>query len=240
MSVDDARAALDALEVGSTESILRANEIVAAGVAHYWPGPDDHDEAIGCRFVEQPDLWLRQRWLAWSGADETELARIRRRERVDWRTALKIGVGYCSQQAMVLVGYLRERGVEARVMGIDGHVVAVVDTPDGEWVLDPDYGVAIPMTLREIAASPQVVREIYGDAGYPEARLVQLTGIYARDKASEYGGRKIGQLTPTAEAARQAALWGGIGLAVVGVRLRRASRNADGTDGVASGHRDPA
>lgn len=240
MPVDEALAALEALDVGTTAAIVRANALVAAGMASYWPAPGEHDDALDCMFIEQPDLWIRQRWLEWSGADHDGLDRIRRRERVAWRTAPRIGVGYCSQQAMVIAAYLRERGVEARVMGLDGHVVAVVETPDGRWVFDPDYGVVIPATLEELAANPQLVRKVYGDAGYPEASLVELAGIYSKGEAREYGGTMIGQLASAADGSRHAALWGGLACAALGLRLRPSARHADGADGVATGHRDPA
>ena len=241
ISVEEARARLDALAVGDAESIAHASEIVAAGMAHYWPSPGTSDEALECRFIEHPDLWLRMRWLEWTGGDEAELEQMRRRERSDWRAALAVGVGYCSQQAIVLTGFLRERGVEARTVGLGGHVVTVAQTPEGEWVLDPDYGVVIRRPLAEVAANPRIVREIYGGAGYPEARIVQLTAIYSSGKSGEYGGPKIGQLTDRGEAARHLALWGGLAAAVVGVRLRRGgSAHARDAQREAARHLDSA
>lgn len=57
---------------------------------------------------------------------------------VDWVARC----GLCSQRAFWLSEILRRHGTEAQLLGLDGHVIAIVQEPSGRhWVLDPDYGV---------------------------------------------------------------------------------------------------
>jgi hypothetical protein len=232
--------ALETLAITDADSIARASEVITAGMVHYWPSPGAHDRDLECRLLEQPDLWIRLRVLEWTGSDPDELAMLRRRERADWRTALTVGVGYCSQQALALTGFLRERGVEARTVGLDGHVVTVAVTPVGEWVLDPDYGVVIRHPLAEVARSPDIVRSVYADAGYSTDKVERLVEIYAAGKNGEYGGTRIGAPSRRADQTRHVALWGGL-IAAVGAGLlwRRTSVSEQIPRGAPSGE-DPA
>jgi hypothetical protein len=185
-------------------------------------------------------LWIRLRVLEWTGSDPDELATLRRRERADWRTALTVGVGYCSQQALALTGFLRERGVEARTVGLDGHVVTVAMTPVGEWVLDPDYGVVLRHPLAEVARRPDIVRTVYGDAGYAVDKVERLVEIYAAGKNGEYGGTRIGAPSRRADQTRHVALWGGLIAAVGAGFLWRRTSVSQQIPGRAPSGDDPA
>jgi hypothetical protein len=221
--------ALEALPVKDAESVARASELVAAGMVHYWPAPGTHDPGLEVGPLEQPDLWMKLRILEWTGSDPDGLAALRRLERDDWRTALAVGVGYCSQQALVLTGFLRERGVEARTVDLDGHVVTVAATPAGEWVLDPDYGVVLRHPLIEVAGSPELVRAVYGGAGYSRQRVERLVEVYSAGSQADYDDNlKIGMPSPGADLARRVALWGGLAAGIVTLfglaRLKHSSR----------------
>jgi len=231
---------LERLEVADAASIARASELVAGGMVHYWPAPNRRDEELECRFLEHPELWFRIKWMDLTSGEAAELGRLRRLERRDWRTALLLGVGYCSQQAIVLAGYLQERGIEAVPMGLDGHVVTVARTPSGEWVLDPDYGVVIPHSLDDLEARPELVREHYGAIGTSEDRLAQLAEIYGEKGNAEHVGGDIGKLAIRDEDARRDALWGGLAALAGGLWLRRLSRKPQQASREAALHHDAA
>jgi len=242
ISPREALAELERLEPVDAASITKACEIVAAGMVHYWPAPTQRDHAIECRFLEHPDLWIRMKWLDWRGGDESMLTGLRRLERADWRTALLVGVGYCSQQATVLARYLREQGVDACAMGLGGHVVTVAAIPQGQWVLDPDYGVVLPHSLRELEEKPELVRGYYEAIGTPQEMLDKLVSIYGPEGNSEYFGGEveISRIERRPMRIRQLAFWGGLAALAGGLWLRRLARKTQQAPGEAALHHDAA
>ena len=107
---------LEAIDHADADVVAKATMLVASGMANYWPALGVHDAALDCGFLEDPIEWTRRFFLG--GAEElvpgfTEHQTL---ERADWRIALRKGVGFCSQQSMVLAGYLRERGIESDVL----------------------------------------------------------------------------------------------------------------------------
>jgi hypothetical protein len=90
-------------------------------------------------------------------------------------------VGLCSQEAFVLTGILRERGIKADIVGLDGHVVvtAPVDSAQNTWwIFDPDYGVVIPNNISQIEANPQLIRPYYAAVGYTTQKIDTLVSYY--------------------------------------------------------------
>ncbi len=183
ISAHDALIALEALDIngvgaGHMEDLTRANALVAAGMAHYWPLPGAVDPAIECGVLEDPGLWWKIQLGEWTGSDPDTLLRRKRAERGDWRTALALGVGFCSQQAFILDGFLSERGIEARAVGIGGHVIVVASSTDGECVLDPDYGVVLPFSLATAETDRARVAAQYLAAGYPPKQVELVSGLF--------------------------------------------------------------
>jgi hypothetical protein len=73
----------------------------------------------------------------------------------------KSGVGNCSQSVRVITEIARRDGVKARVVNLDGHVVAEI-LIGGFWKMsDPDYGIAFDGSVRDASrgTSADVIRE---------------------------------------------------------------------------------
>lgn len=83
-------------------------------------------------------------------------------EFVNWRKGIERGVGLCSQQAIVETEILNENGIEASVVGLDGHVVVTAKIENDRWIMaDPDYGVIIPFDLKEIESNTNIIKPYY-------------------------------------------------------------------------------
>jgi hypothetical protein len=221
-----ALAELDRLDPSTTAAIDRATMLVGAGMANFWPSADRADAEIECGLAENPDFWIKMRWAELIGDGSPESSDLRRAERADWRTALRLGVGFCSQQALVLVGYLREHRIEAEVMRLGGHVIAVATTPDGPRVLDADYGVVLPMALSEAERSPELVRTHYLAAGYTAQQVEFVVAMYEPEGNAAYRSNLI----PIAEVSVSAMSMIGGGLLLVcaaATALRQRSPLAD-------------
>jgi hypothetical protein len=88
-------------------------------------------------------------------------------------------VGLCSQHALIVLDALKRRGIVARLVLLDGHVVASAQVDDERWwVLDPDYGVVIPQSIEQIQEAPESVRPFYRAAGHSEKVIDLLVQLY--------------------------------------------------------------
>jgi len=148
---------------------LRAHDVVTRGMAHYW-----RDDGVDKYHLRLPP-W--ENYVLWA-ASFVRPGMYRKWEFADPDRALERGVGLCSQAAIVLVHALRNNGVPAVIVGLDGHVVAMAAVAPGKRILlDADYGVVVPFGLTEVSANPDLVRPYYA-AKYPPAKVDQMVGIY--------------------------------------------------------------
>ena len=204
---------LEELDPGGPDAPAAAMRVVHAAMLHHWPDEGRRDAETECRLVDDPIVWCRLRVLDAFGADAAELAR---RERGDWRAALRLGVGLCSQQSVVLAEALRERGIDAGATGLGGHVVVVVRSGGGERVLDPDFGVELPMALAVAERSPESVRDAYLGAGVDGATARRIAEIYGAAGNGVYPAPLLGAWTVRGALSLMLALVAGLGLLAYG------------------------
>lgn len=236
---EQALARLEQLDASQPDAPEEATQLVHAAMLHHWPDEGQRDAETECRFVDDPLVWLRLRLLDALGGDPSELAR---RERGDWRSALRLGVGYCSQQSIVLAGALRARGIDARAVGLGGHVVVVARNGDRERVLDPDFGVVLPEGLAAAEHAPEVVRAAYLGAGTDAATAARLSAIYAPAGNGDYPAKLLGRWTGAGAATLLASALVGLVLLLRGARRLTASstRDAQRRHRESARHHDPA
>ncbi len=152
--------------------MTQINAIVNQGIAHNWEDKNVQKYHLTVPFYENYILW---------GTSFIFPDLFVKYQFVDYHRAVERGVGLCSQQAFVLTGILRERGIKADIVGLDGHVVvtAPVDTAQNTWwIFDPDYGVVIPNNIAQIEANPELVRPYYAAAGYTPKKVDSLVSYY--------------------------------------------------------------
>jgi hypothetical protein len=135
------------------EYVRRLNSVVAQAMAHEWA-----DRSIDEYHLRVP-IWENYILYFMSYAMPRPFLKY---EFADYEKALERGVGLCSQHALVLTEILREEGIEAQVIALDGHVVARVEVEKGEWIIaDPDYGVVIPHDILKVQNGPEMVLPYY-------------------------------------------------------------------------------
>lgn len=79
-----------------------------------------------------------------------------------WKT-IERGVGMCGHVSSALVGILRERGIDARMVTLFGHVVVTAEISPGVWhIFDPDLGIVIPHDLSTLQQREDILRQAYG------------------------------------------------------------------------------
>jgi hypothetical protein len=164
--------ALNQVSGDLVQTETQINAIVNRGIAHNWHDYDVAKYHLTVPFYENyilfgtsfiyPDLFVKYQF-------------------VDYHRAVERGVGLCSQEAFVLTGILREKGIKADIVGLDGHVVvtAPVDAAQNTWwIFDPDYGVVVPNNISQIEANPELIRPYYAAAGYPPKKVDSLVSYY--------------------------------------------------------------
>jgi len=203
------------------EYAVKATAAIHQGIAHYWS-----DEGVS-RFNLRVPPW--ENYLLFL-AQYVYPEQYRKYAFHDYRKAIARGVGLCNQQAMVLAQVLERAGVAARIVALSGHVVVMarVDpATDRWWVLDPDYGVIVPHSIREIERNPELIRAAYAAAGYDAATIDGLVQVYASPgnsvwpSARTYFGRKY-----YVEVAAYVAIWAIPVLLLLPWPLARARRHA--------------
>ena len=144
--------------------------VVGEVTVHYW-----HRGAVW----EETDVpftrvspWVN--YVLWVGDSNPKVGEFRTRYQfLTPALALDRGYGSCSQWARTIYSILRDQGIAASVMQNDGHVV---EESNG-YVIDGDYGVAVPFPLERIMQDPALVAPHYAD--HPE-RIPLLVEVYAR------------------------------------------------------------
>lgn len=79
------------------------------------------------------------------------------------------GAGDCSERALVLKSIAEKAGLSCRFVGLQGHVVLELHTPQGWQVADPDYGVTYPMGIADLQSDrgAALIRDKLAARGFP-------------------------------------------------------------------------
>jgi hypothetical protein len=170
--------------------VRRVTQAVNQGVVNYWDSEGIDEYHLRVPFCENYILFL---------ASHVWPEEFEKYEFMDYRRALRRGVGLCSEQAIILAGALESRGIPTRIIGLGGHVVAAAQVdPEADqwWLLDADFGVVIPLARKEIEEDPTVIRPYYCNRGYLDEEIGPLVEIFGKednvrfDDVSQYSPRK--------------------------------------------------
>jgi hypothetical protein len=161
--------------------LVALTSLVSQGVLHYWQ-PEGMDN-YNIRLPWTENYLLR----ALSYVDPKFFQMY---EFQDYRRALARGIGLCSQHAIITAGILQEQGIPAKLIELHGHVVLTAEVDEGQWwVLDPDYGLVIPMSLDAAEEHYDEVAQLYAQAGFSDYDVDKVEEWFAtRDNVIYDGG----------------------------------------------------
>ncbi|MGH6636131.1 MAG: hypothetical protein ACRED0_08385 [Gammaproteobacteria bacterium] len=140
----------------------------------------------------------------------------------DARKALERGIGMCGHVSATLVRFLREKNIDAKIVGLNGHVVVQAEVEADKFnILDADVGVVIPQSLKQVEQDTSLARQLYEEAflrtGIPtntQGWNVDLViGYYASasDNSIDHSGR-LGYLLRSCFSARMVCRERGTGI----------------------------
>ena len=163
------------------EKVRKAVHFVNRAMAHYW-----RDEGISTYNLRVPVyenyILFFINYLYPKSFPKAYM--IRKYEFCDYDRAIERGVGLCSQHATVLSQLLNKRNIRCQVLRLDGHVVAYAEVDSVKnkwWVLDADYGVIIPYSIKKIEKETSLIRFHYEYKGYPNTIVTKLMDIFGKN-----------------------------------------------------------
>lgn len=151
-------------EEGDRAWATRMTMLVHNGILHEWTPEKRHEYNIILPVWENWIIYL-VKYIQPSFRDY---------EFISLERAVERGVGLCSQQAIILSKILRQEGLDAGIIALDGHVVNFLNL-DRQIILDPDFGIVIDASLEEVRNDPSIIKKTYA-AHSPD----HLSTIYAR------------------------------------------------------------
>ena len=141
---------------------------------------DRFTELVGKRMLRidsrytQPTFF--ENWILWLYAKN-----LTHYEWSDTERAVRLGGGYCSQNAIVFNNVLRDQDINSRIIQLGGHVLNEV-LVNGKWrVYDSDFRVVFHASLRELEQRPERVYEAYLRAGRSASEAENWKKIFASD-----------------------------------------------------------
>jgi hypothetical protein len=182
LSEDEFYAQLAVLDANDRHAYFIAlTKLVSQGILHYWQpaGMDKYNIRLPWteNYVLRTLSYINPKFFAMY-------------EFQDYHRALARGIGLCSQHAIIESGILQEKGIPARLIELQGHVILTAQVDEGQWwVLDPDYGLVIPMSLDAAQEHASEVAQRYGEAGFSDYDVDKVEEWFAtRDNILYEGG----------------------------------------------------
>jgi hypothetical protein len=160
-------------EQSDSSKAVNTSFLVNKSLAHYW-----RDEGIIKYNLRIP---FYENYLLWSLSyiNKKEYAK---HEFLNWKKAIERGVGLCSQHAIIVSEILNKNGINSKMIGLSGHVIATAEVKDNKWIiLDPDYGVNVPFDIKEIEDNPGIIEPFYAAEGYDTPRIDVLKRIFGKE-----------------------------------------------------------
>lgn len=128
--------------------LVTVNDIISASLVH----------------SDKRTIQLYENWLLWLGGKFYEpLSRTQDADRIVAGRG-----GLCSKVSAVMNRIAERNGLEARFIGLNGHVVSEIKTENGWRVADPDYGVTYDVGLGYLEGEngPQTMKSALRGMGY--------------------------------------------------------------------------
>lgn len=179
LSRDELLDSLIRREESDSAFVTRVCLAVNRGIAHHW-----ENDSLGTFALRIP-IW--ENWLLW-GAAWFNSDHFTKYEIYDSKKAIERGFGLCSQHALIVAQALERGGVESRLHGLAGHVVADAMIDGSWWIADADYGVVMPLSIEQLEDNPDTAIPYYSQAGVDSTEAVRICTFYDRDRNRLYAG----------------------------------------------------
>lgn len=160
--------------LGPTKYATSATYIISKSLAHIpW-----YEEANPEKFNQLVPVY--ENYILYLMGKLSGIPEFQKYHFTDYRRSLRRGIGICGDASMVLSQLLNNKGINNKIVTMNGHVV--VEAKIGEtYVLDADFGVSIPHSMDEIKGNLMLIDDYYGEAGFSDTDIRVLRAAYSGD-----------------------------------------------------------
>ncbi len=197
-------------EYGSNEErIIAINSAINKGIAHYW-GEEVKKYNLSIPMHENYLLFMAAYTYSFLTKYVPPFRKffkkfresfdiLRKYEFSDYKKAIERGVGTCSQHTIIINQVLKKKGIDSKIVYLNGHVVAMAQVNNTEntwWVIDPDYGVIMKHDIHEIEQRPDMIAPYYREKGHSEGEIKELIAAFSEEEnkiyntVSDYHGKE--------------------------------------------------
>jgi len=178
-SYEDSLIAINGLDASlpRSEFAEAANQVVNQSLIHI-----DWQKVNPVEYRQLVPIW--ENYFLWAIGRFSGLPQFERYHYADYERNIKRGIGICGDASTILSSVLDQHQIPNRIVSFGGHVIVEYEREDGRsQLLDPDFGISLVLTLEELLARPELVRNRYLAAGYSDTEVADLISIYKTDFA---------------------------------------------------------
>jgi len=106
---------------------------------------------------------------------------------IDYRRSLERGIGICGDASMVYSQIMDRAGIDNKIIAFPGHVVVEVDLGKQKFIADPDFGVFLDFSARDIKYNFSSVINRYTEKGYTSTDTAALLKSYSGEQKAFRG-----------------------------------------------------
>ncbi len=155
--------------------IYKVNNAINKSILHYWTGKHEKDYNIILPFYENYILYILTHTFYRKSALHYEFC--------NYKKTIARGVGLCSQSSTALADILNKKGIHANIITWPQHTVTEVEIkPNIWWIADPDYGVIMEHSMKDINTNPSIIESYYLKAGYSKSTVQNLILVFSSNK----------------------------------------------------------
>jgi hypothetical protein len=164
------------------EYAVRITSLVSARLAHIeWELPSNPDQ-----YHQRVPIW--ENYFLYFMGVVTTIPEYHRYHFADYKRSLERGIGICGDASMILSQLLTEHNIDNKILTFPGHVVVVANFQNGEqYILDPDFGVVVPYSLKNLKMNSADIAKLYVNAGYTQGDYRFFDAMFKQDFVSWNG-----------------------------------------------------
>lgn len=158
----------------NTSYAERANQVIANRMTHiHW------FKYQNTKFNQLIPIW--DNYFLFLVGKFTKIPEFQRYHFANYQKSLKRGIGVCGDKSIVLSQVLNKEGIKNEIISFRQHVLVEVVNSDGCVITyDPDFGVSLPISIKNTNSNKAIVRECYSAIGLSTRRINDLMSIYSK------------------------------------------------------------
>jgi hypothetical protein len=152
----------------------RLTSVIANGIAHiHWERYDSS------KFNQLVPIW--ENWTLYAMGKFSGIPEYERYHYSNPQKSMERGIGICGDASIIMSQVLKNSGIESKIISFPGHVMVAANIQNQSFVFDPDFGVVLESSLKELNKNPELVDGAYSAVGHPVSDDNFFTRMFKED-----------------------------------------------------------